>query len=164
MHNVGVATNYRLVAWGSSGDGSFSHPDSVVTDYTFGTHDKSTGTVTLMMEALPISPCGGNGAQSSKHVILSWCTGISENQNDPFRVSVFPNPTDGNFLLTITGLQSQPATITLSNSQGQNVSAEKTNGENDLTRKMDLTGYAKGIYFLKVQTNDHVSTQKVVVQ
>jgi hypothetical protein len=161
--NYGTATNYRLVAWGSSGDGSFNHPDSLVTDYTFGNHDKSSGEVDLMLMALPISPCTGN-ARSTKHVVLGWCTGIPLTQDEPFKIRLYPNPTEGVFLLTITGLQNKEATITLTDIQGQTVSAEKTAGVTSVVRKMDLTGYAKGVYFLKVQTNDRLTTEKVVVQ
>ena len=161
--NYGTATNYRLIAWGSSGDGTFNHPDSLVNIYTFGTHDKSTGTVDLMLLALPISPCTSN-AQSSKHVTLGWCTGIPVTQDEPFKVTLYPNPTQGIFLLTITGLQNQRVTITLTNVQGQTVSTEKTEGVTTLVRKMDLTAYAKGVYFLKVQTNDRITTEKVVVK
>lgn len=161
--NHGVATNYRAVAWGTSGDGTFSRPDSVVTNYTPGNHDKSVGSVDLMLLALPIPPCTGN-AQDSKHVILTDCTGIPLTQNEPFKVTISPNPTEGIITVSITGLQNQKATITLMDLHGQSISTEQTAGVASVVRKMDLSGFAKGVYFLKVQTDGRLTTEKVVVQ
>jgi hypothetical protein len=161
--NHGVATNYRVVAWGSSGDGSFSHQDSVVTDYTPGNHDKQVGSFDLILQGMSLPPCTGN-VQDSKHVILDDCTGISLTQSESFKVTVSPNPTQGNVLLKITGLQDQKATITLSDLHGQSIFLDNTEGVKNFSRNIDLTGYAKGVYLLKVQTGDRVVTEKVVVQ
>jgi hypothetical protein len=161
--NHGVATNYRVLAWGSSGDGTFSRPDSMVTDYTPGNHDKNNGGVDLMLLAVPLAPCSGN-AESMKHITLDPCDAIPSAQNDPFKVTLYPNPTQGSFLLTITGLQNQSATITVSDVHGQTLFIENTDGMKPVSRKMDLTNYAKGVYFLKVQTNERLITEKVVLQ
>jgi hypothetical protein len=161
--NHAVATNYRQVAWGSSGDGSFSRPDSVVTNYTPGTHDKANGGVDLLFMALPIAPCTGN-VQDSKHITLDPCTGISPNQQESFKVSIYPNPTEGNFVLTIHGLANQHAVLTLTDARGQNISSETVENVKTFVKKMDLSGYPKGVYFLKVQTNERVVLEKVVVQ
>jgi hypothetical protein len=163
MTNYGEATSYRQVAWGTGGDGSFDHTDSLTTHYTFGTHDKAVGGVDLYFLAMPISPCTGN-AQSSKHVTLGWCTGITPNQDETFKVSVYPNPTTGNFLLTVTGLGNENASITLTDTHGQTVSSETASGVKTYARKIDLSGYPKGVYILKVQTDNHLATEKVVIQ
>jgi hypothetical protein len=160
--NHATATNYRLVAWGSSGDGAFTSPDSVVTDYIPGNHDKATGGVDLYFQAMPVAPCTGI-ARSTKHVTLEDCTGVPVTTNESFRVSVYPNPTEGSFLLTITGLQNKPVTITLSDLRGQIISKEETIVDGTLARKMDLSGYSKGVYFLKVQTGERISTEKLVI-
>lgn len=161
--NHATATNYRAIAWGTSGDGTFSQPDSLVTNYTPGNHDKNSGGVNLMLLATPIPPCSGN-SESTKHIILNDCTGIPLTADELFKVTVYPNPTDGIILVSITGLNNRKATIMLTDIQGQNISAEKTAGVSSVIRKIDLTGYPKGIYFLKVQTDDRLATEKVVVQ
>ncbi len=161
--NHAIATNYRLVAWGSSGDGAFSSPDSVVTDYIPGNHDKTIGGVDLYFEAMPIAPCTGI-AHSAKHVILDDCTGIPVTVDEAFKVFIYPNPAEGNFRVTIEGLQNQIATITFTDVHGRTIFQENATGVKTFARKMDVTGYAKGIYFLKVQTNDRLTTEKVIVQ
>ena len=161
--NHAIATNYLVVAWGSSGDGNFSDPDSVVTNYTMGNHDKSHGSVDLYFEALAIAPCTGI-AQSTKHVILDDCTAIPVTQGESFKVIVFPNPTGGSFMMTITGLKDQKATVSLTDIRGQAIISENIEGVKTFIRKMDLTGYPKGIYLLKVQSPEGIVTEKVVVK
>ena len=51
------ASNYDYVEWSTSGDGTFDDEFLVSPTYTPGTADIANGTVTLTIEAEPLSPC-----------------------------------------------------------------------------------------------------------
>jgi len=54
----GSASSYTTVQWSTSGDGSFGNTGSLSTDYTPGSGDIASGSVTLTLTAQPVSPCG----------------------------------------------------------------------------------------------------------
>jgi len=51
------AANYNQLIWTTSGDGSFSSPNSLEPTYIPGTSDRAIGQVTLRLEALANAPC-----------------------------------------------------------------------------------------------------------
>ena len=52
-----TATNFSSLLWTSTGDGAFDDATILNPTYTPGDNDKSNGTASLCLEALPISPC-----------------------------------------------------------------------------------------------------------
>ncbi len=53
----GTATNYQALLWSTSGDGTFSNPQDLTTQYTPGNQDIANGTATLTLTAQPEAPC-----------------------------------------------------------------------------------------------------------
>jgi len=53
----GDATNFQSVFWTSSGDGLFTDPASLQTEYSPGTGDIAAGFITLTLTAQPLEPC-----------------------------------------------------------------------------------------------------------
>ncbi|MEI7726255.1 MAG: T9SS type A sorting domain-containing protein [Bacteroidota bacterium] len=105
----------------------------------------------------------GNGAESVKPVIVKNCTGIDQVSLES-TVRVYPNPVSNELTLSINGKEQQ-LTLTLSNANGQVVYSEKlTNITPDYKKKLDMTKFAKGVYFLKLSHNDRVYSEKVIVQ
>ena len=60
----GQAENYSSVIWSTQGDGTFSPPDALMTNYTPGNQDITNGTVELCLEAMGLESCG-----STQHCI-----------------------------------------------------------------------------------------------
>ena len=74
-------------------------------------------------------------------------------------LKIYPNPSDNYFTIQTT---ETPRQIILYNSQGiQLIDYSKI--ESNLT-KIDLSGEASGIYFLKVKTEEKSFVEKVVVE
>jgi polyhydroxybutyrate depolymerase len=99
----------------------------------------------------------------SQHT-LSPAAGINENsaQNN---LALYPNPTNGNFTLTLTVKQTENMELNVLNSFGQSVFTtihQFVPGDNNLT--IDLTNKPKGIYFVQVKTGSTVFTKHVVVE
>ncbi len=84
-------------------------------------------------------------------------TGVNE-VNGKTTINVYPNPNNGTFTLELNEKPTK-ATITLSDLPGRVISTTTTD---EKTTQFDLSGYAPGIYLLKVTIDGAVYTQKVV--
>ncbi len=83
--------------------------------------------------------------------------GLEENLSE--LVSVYPNPTNGVFTVNISDVKA--TSIAVYNTVGEEVYQAKCNGNNAV---VDLKNNAKGVYFIKVVTNDGILNQRVVKQ
>jgi hypothetical protein len=65
-------------------------------------------------------------------------------------INVYPNPTNGEFTLAITNTQVLDLNILVTNIQGQTVYQNQVKSVLNYQENIDLTQFAKGMYFLKV--------------
>lgn len=96
-----------------------------------------------------------NGCPAISYILeFTLSTGIVE--NSVFNMlDLYPNPGKGN--ITIRGILSsmEDVTIELTNMLGQSLQpAIRINGTNDFTQPMDISDYANGVYFIRVQAAD----------
>ncbi len=97
-------------------------------------------------------------------VTVDACVGIEE--PDAVRsVSVYPNPTEGKFMLDISGKIEAQTNIRIYDVTGK-VVFEKTVLEqaHDYLEEINLADFSKGVYVLQINFRDGVVTKKVVVQ
>jgi len=160
---AGTATFYSGVKWLTSGDGHFSSDTSVSCLYYPGTMDDHNGGVDLTLKAYPISPCTDT-ASNTVHITLTFPAGIVENLNAAFGITLTPNPTNGMFTLTVSGMKNSVASISISDLAGKEVYSDNGTSANILTKEIDLSGFPKGIYFVKVRTDQQTATKKLVLQ
>lgn len=160
----GTATNYSTVAWGTGGDGYFTNSNSLVTDYHPGIHDKTSGSVALKLMVLPIAPCTGI-VLSSKNIVLDPCTGIGEEQAKELSLAIQPNPAHSKVLITVTGLQ-RTANLTITGPEGRMVhtAALDPAGKQTVTHELNVGSYPKGMYLVKLQSENKVSVTRFIVQ
>jgi hypothetical protein len=127
--------------------------DVTYAEYGIGAHDF---TVTVNMGS-----CETTKAVST---YLDACTGIGEKAKD-VTVSVFPNPSHGEFTLELNSVKSMVADLTITNSLGMRVFAEKDVNVNGKTVKnMNLSGLSAGIYLLTLQNGEMKISQKIVIK
>jgi len=87
-----------------------------------------------------------------------------ENQNQATSLKVKPNPTNGLFELTLGGAEKGNYQILINDVTGKTVVNQTVlNQQSVLNQKLNLSGFNKGIYFLKLINNDKVYTQKIVL-
>jgi Secretion system C-terminal sorting domain len=159
----GIASNYKLFEWGSSGNGSFSNHSALNTIYIFGSHDYLVDSVDLYLVAFANSPCQGR-VMSTKHVTLDPCTGIQVNTTNDQNVILKPNPARESVTIIINGLENKPALMTVTDMKGQTLFSEEIPGSGKfVTRQLDLKEYPSGMYYIKVRTDTKVITKKLVV-
>jgi PKD repeat protein len=95
---------------------------------------------------------------------LDACTGIGAKSKD-VAVSVFPNPSNGEFTLELNSVNSVVADLTITNNLGMKVYAENAVAINGKTVKnLNLTSLSSGIYMLSLQNGDMKITQKILIK
>jgi hypothetical protein len=160
----GTASNYRVLGWATSGDGTFSSSSSPTTDYTFGTGDKATGHVDLKLIGIPNIPCSSN-ITSTRRVTFDPCSGIDEKSAGTLSIMIRPNPATESVTFTFDGLRDKSATFTITGMDGQTrYTGQVIPSGNKVTKQMDLTGFAKGIYLVQLKNDTQVSSQRLVIQ
>lgn len=85
--------------------------------------------------------------------------GINEEENSENEVSVFPNPSNGTFTLSVENFQN--SIVQISNSLGENVyESTLTNASSQI----DLKTLPAGIYFYKVVNTTIINTGKIIIK
>ena len=80
-------------------------------------------------------------------------------------LDIYPNPSRDVFNVTFTSEEVQDLKVRLLNVIGEeliNEDLQQFIGE--YTKQIDLTGNAKGIYFLEIETNNGVINKKLILQ
>ncbi|MEI7896295.1 MAG: T9SS type A sorting domain-containing protein [bacterium] len=160
----GSATNYNQFGWSSAGSGTFSATNTFETTYFPSLDDKLAGSVNLKLVASSLLPCTGN-VTSTKHVVFDVCTGVAgQNSTEP-GIIIQPNPAHGTVAIGIKGINTGSATLSISTLDGKNLFSETIDGTNvPVTKQMDISGYARGVYVVQLKTGKKVITEKMVVQ
>jgi hypothetical protein len=160
----GTASNYSSVYWATSGDGTFSNNSTPASIYYPGTGDKTNAYVNLTLTAYPLSPCVAT-VSSTRHILFDPCTGISEQAADIFDLGLRPNPTDGIFTLSLSGMKNKEARVEIMDLTGKVIFRQTIGSSGRICRKtLDISGYPKGIYFLQARLDGQVRTTKIIVQ
>lgn len=161
---TGTATSYSTVKWLTAGDGHFNMDTVLNSLYYPGTGDDGNGGVDLTLKAYPLAICSDT-ASSTVHITLSFPQGIGENSSGVFGVTVVPNPTSGQFSITVHGVRNTEIRISITDLTGKDIFTETEHAiTNDQTKVIDLTGNPKGVYFIKVKTDQQSTTKKLVIE
>jgi hypothetical protein len=86
--------------------------------------------------------------------------------NEAKRMVVYPNPTtNGIVYLTLAGFKGEKTELRIMNVIGNVVYREiLTNPEDRFTKIIDLTKFADGLYYVKLQTEDFSQIRKVIIE
>ncbi|MDD4646383.1 MAG: T9SS type A sorting domain-containing protein, partial [Bacteroidales bacterium] len=79
-------------------------------------------------------------------------------------LSVYPNPTNGKFTVSISNNEATDMTIELVNISGQVVYRNDVKAAYSYNEDIDASSFAKGVYYLKVNDGKDVKVEKVVLQ
>lgn len=118
----------------------------------FVLHDYSDGDQVVKAYAVKDGMTNSDIAEESYYVVI--CCGIQDAQQ---QVSIYPNPTSGDVTLDLSGLNAK--TVELFSMNGQLLN---TVVPTDETMTLSLNQYAAGIYFVRIHTDNSITTQKIV--
>ncbi|MFH2143121.1 MAG: T9SS type A sorting domain-containing protein [Bacteroidota bacterium] len=102
-----------------------------------------------------------NGCEGDDSVYVVLNIGINDVENI-FSVDVYPNPNNGFFTLAISSTNGTENTVQLIDLQGQVIETRKLSG-NTIIETFDMTDIAKGIYYIKVSSDNGIKIEKVAV-
>ncbi|MFZ4520595.1 MAG: T9SS type A sorting domain-containing protein [Bacteroidales bacterium] len=160
----GSATNYKQFGWSTTGSGNFTNTSTFETTYNPSIDDKLAGSVDLKLVASSNLPCSGN-VTSIKKVTFDVCTGIAGQNNSEPGLLIQPNPAHASVSIGIKGVTSGSAQLSISSMDGKILYSSEVEGTSaPILKKMDLTGYSKGIYLVQLKTGKNVITEKMIVQ
>ncbi len=99
------------------------------------------------------------------NIMVNPCLGIDNYEGD-FALGIYPNPTKGDFTLNIMGNTASTYNYSILNISGQMIfnGVIETNGSSEFTRNFDMRTQAKGVYFIKIQNDKVVKTEKIIIQ
>ena len=160
----GSASNYTDFHWTTDGSGTFSSPTSFYTTYLPTLAEKILGHVDVKLNAIPNLPCT-EAVISTKRITFDDCVGIDVKNNNKLGLLIQPNPAHGTITIGIRGITSGTALLSISSVDGKTISQENLEcNTSPVVRKMDISGFAKGIYFVKLQAGTKTITEKMIVQ
>ena len=87
-----------------------------------------------------------------------WGVSVSKPQSES-SLSIYPNPTTGIITLSSSTIVEQ-ASITILNGVGQLIFTDKMRNQN--SKVLDLTNYAKGVYYITITTDKNTETYKLI--
>jgi hypothetical protein len=130
-----------------------------------GANDLLTKHIPLVMTVYPANypygPC--NIVETDTlNVLLDWCNGIENQKQNTFSLSVVPNPSHESVTLTVSGNTSPDVELSVSDMQGKIIFNDNLSGST-VSRKLDVSGYPKGIYLVRAKSNGYLKTEKLVI-
>jgi VWFA-related protein len=102
-------------------------------------------------------PNNGQFAENGLSAIMSLKAGTSVAEHSLSNLSIYPNPNTGAF--NVTGIN-EPVEIHVVNTTGQVIEQFTT----DQSIEINLSGLAKGIYYLKVVSETNIRVEKIIIR
>jgi PKD repeat protein len=98
------------------------------------------------------------------NVQISNLVGVGEQYISKYNATIVPNPNNGQFTLQISNLEGS-AQVGIFNSLGIKIFSDDVNGDkNTLNKQIDLSNFAKGIYFLRISNGTDNELQKLILE
>lgn len=107
--------------------------------------------------------CGNDTLSLTDYIHVVDVTGINQNDNNLFIVSLNPNPSDGIISLTVNGMLDK-LNLKLYNLQGQLIYSSLIKADSPIYNGIiNLRDYRKGMYYLEISNKDLVRVEKIVL-
>jgi hypothetical protein len=168
--------------WGMGPDGTantfVTHPSTLDEFYPASADDWCNGSYGVSCYSIDLSPWAGNNGIKVmfegynrngnnlfiNDVSIAGPVGMKDQTGKDLSVSVYPNPTTGSVTLTVHG-QKGLCILSIFDIHGQQVYSDQFTTENGLTsRQIDLGGNARGVYYLKLTSDQVTQVSKIILQ
>jgi hypothetical protein len=160
----GTVANYKHFVWGSLGDGHFSSHYTLSTVYYPGPEDKASGGVDIKLVVFAKSPCTEKFF-STLHLTIDACTGIPGTGGAVPGMTLVPNPAHDKVTVTSRLPGGTEARLTFTGMDGRLCHVSKILSEGSETiREIDLSGFARGVYIVRLQSEKQVFTERLIIQ
>ena len=129
-----------------------------------------TGNVYYMLKVNLSNACTPGGStsfslsSSNFYNTANATIGVENIKLHDLSLSVFPNPNKGLFTIKINSATQKQISVLVFNNLGSLVSSNQFEVYGTISKKIDLSHLSKGVYFLRIQTNEDVIMRKVILQ
>ena len=109
----------------------------------------------------------GGGCQSSRTMVIgevNCAVGIDALSAETAAVSIYPNPSNGLFTLNIETPAKENFNMTVRDAQGRTVFTENVTVNGTYRNDLDFTSFAKGVYYMQIQTENGSTVEKLIIQ
>jgi hypothetical protein len=154
-----VISRFTVTAFATDGN-QWYMDGSPISGATGQTHDAKTTGDGNYHSVVTMNGCSSG---ESNHLDVVIVIGIGDNQNES-AVKVYPNPTDGKFILEITSKNETTFTINVVNNMGVNMlSLDNFQVKGTVQRTMDFSSFSDGVYNLVLTNGKNSITKKIVL-
>ena len=81
------------------------------------------------------------------------------------KIAIYPNPSNGVFTITAKNLEANTVNLSIINVIGNEILHEElTRSDAQFSVTVDLNNYAKGLYYVKLETDGYSTVRRVVVK
>ncbi len=147
---------YQLTE-GSPAGGVYSGPG--VANGWFSPSVAGIGLHVLTYTYTDLNGCSNSAQQT---VVVDACTGVSETPS--FDFTIYPNPGNGNFIISSADLAGKSINIELYNCQGNLVFKAENTFSRDAELTLNVENPVPGIYYLRLNYEGRVLTQKLIIK
>jgi hypothetical protein len=110
----------------------------------------------------------GNGFTSDMSIddiSLDFFVGVNENTTSTLEgISISPNPSNGLFKLSIETPAQENFNMTVRDAQGRSVYTANFDVNGTYRNDLDFTSFAKGVYYMQIQTETGTTVEKLIIQ
>jgi PKD repeat protein len=154
--------NTNIYTWSVSPEEAWNELSVDMHNLTVTWNESYEGQASI--EVYGTNNCGNGPVSLALEVSVDNTFSIADNDLN-VGVSVFPNPNNGTFSIKLSSDKNEKVKIGIRNIVGESVLSEEeisVNGE--FIKTIDLSKIAEGIYFLVIENNNRVLTEKIIVQ
>jgi subtilisin-like proprotein convertase family protein len=145
---------------GNNATYTWNFGDGSSIDFNMNTSHTYTANGTFMVTLVVTTDCGSDTVSLPVTI-----TGVSIEESAAGIYNVYPNPNDGAFNIAITGAELNELIIEILDIQGKVVHSETDkNISGNYLKRVDLSGIAKGMYYLRMTTGTGMKIEKIVIQ
>lgn len=94
---------------------------------------------------------------------IDLATGINEPISKEDFFSIYPNPSEGQFIMK-NGGETQDYNIMIFDTKGKLVYDQRFNFKGDQQKMIDLSEHSKGVYFMKINNENSSFTKRIIIQ
>ncbi len=133
---------------------------AAISTNTFSVNQAGQGSYIILYSIVGSNGCSNTAKDT---LTVNACVGIEE-LTDNINLNVYPNPTTGIFTLDLTTSSDVKGIMSITSIDGKVVLKDFIEGNGLITKSIDISDLANGIYYLKLETKDTIKTYKVLKQ
>jgi hypothetical protein len=173
IQSMSITVNSMTITPGSEWNGAGINATNASSFYRVGNMDNNDATDFISggpdggtQNTGLVTPFAGGVCESGRQrvdLLVGCLIGVENQAAELSGISITPNPSNGLFNLKFNEVKSA-MNLEVRDIDGKLVYEDRLNVNGYLNEELDFTGFAKGVYFLKLQGEESSTVKKLVIQ